>query len=377
MLRSAFMASPTSDTPSSRLSSLDALRGFDMLWIIGADVLIHRLAAWKHTPWLETWSASLRHVKWEGLAAYDLIFPLFMFLSGVAIPFSLDSRIGRGDSKAGLLGKILLRTALLVILGMLYNGFFAGPGEGRVASVLGQIGMAWGCAALVHVFIGARWMRMAIIPMILLIVAGLQLLYPVPGHGAGVLTQAGSFNAWIDRGYLPGRLHEGIFDPEGLICVFSAISVTLAGAVAGSHLRGAGGGSLRLAGSLFAAGAAATIIGWVCWKLGYPPIKALWTSTFDLLAMGISLMTFALFYGVIDVLGLRAWSFPLRVIGMNSLGIYLIGRFFSFERASTLLLGRWAASLGEAGPVVIIAGVLVLQWLLLYLMFRKRIFVKV
>lgn len=371
------MSTVSSDTPSNRLFSLDALRGFDMLWIIGADVLIHRLAAWKQTPWLEAWSTSLRHVKWEGLAAYDLIFPLFMFLSGVAIPFSLDSRIGRGDSKAHLLGKILLRTALLIILGMVYNGFFAGPGQGRVASVLGQIGVAWGCAALMHVFIKARWMRMALIPTLLLIVAGLQLFYPVPGHGAGVLTPAGAFNSWIDRGYLPGRLNEGIFDPEGLICVFSAISVTLAGAIAGSFLRGAGGGSWRMAGSLFAAGATATILGWVCWKLGYPPIKALWTSTFDLLAMGISLMTFALFYAVIDVLGLRAWSFPLRVIGMNSLGIYLIGRFINFERASTLLFGRWAASLGEAGPVMIIVGVLLLEWLLLYLMFRKRIFVKV
>lgn len=372
--------SPPADSAprAPRLLSLDALRGFDMLWIIGGDALVRALARWQKIPWLETWAKQLSHVRWEGLQAYDLIFPLFMFLSGLAIPLSLESRLDRGDSKLRLWGKILTRVCLLVFLGAVYNGLLsADPKEPRLASVLGQIGIAWGIAASVHLVVRGAWQRVAILAGLFALIAGLQLLTPVPGHGAGVLTREGAINTWLDRSFLPGRLLGGTFDPEGLLCILSASSLTLAGALAGSPLRKATSHGFKFVGWQVLAGAGFVAAGALCWKLGYPPIKALWTVTFDFLAIGISLLVFALFHLVIDVIGLKAWSFPLRVIGMNPLTIYLAARFISFDDPAGLLFGRLARVSGDAGSVILAAGVLVLEWLLLFFLYRKKWFLRI
>lgn len=358
--------------------SLDALRGFDMLWIIGAEGIVQALAKWRGTPWLETWAEQLEHVPWEGLRAYDLIFPLFMFLSGVAIPLSLESRLDRGDALLRLAGKILSRTVLLVILGLVYNGILSGQqGPPRFASVLGQIGIAWGIAATLMLLVRGTWQRIALVATILGIVAALQLLVPVPEHGAGILTKTGAINTWIDRGYFPGKLYGRTFDPEGLLCIFSASAVTLAGAVMGMFLKRATSYSWKLAGGIFISGLAVTGAGWLCWHLGYPPIKALWTATFDLWAIGLSLVVFSVFFAVIDVLRFHHWSFPLRVIGMNALTIYLLTRFIDFGPAADLLFGRLASALQPAQEVVIASGVLLLEWLVLFFLYRKKIFLRV
>ncbi|BCU77699.1 DUF5009 domain-containing protein [Luteolibacter sp. LG18] len=354
------------------------MRGFDMLWIIGANVLVRQLAAWQKTPWLESWADQLSHVSWEGLHAYDLIFPLFMFLSGVAIPFSFESRLARGDSKARLAGKIAVRTLVLVILGMLYNGLLSDqPGPPRLLSVLGQIGLAWGAAATVNLMVRGTKGRLACIAAILGIVTILQLLVPVPEFGAGDLSKTGAINAWLDRLLVPGKLNGKTFDPEGLLCIFSATTLTLSGSVLGSFLRKPDACTWRAAGMVFLTGAAVAAAGWLCWHAGYPPIKALWTPTFDLLATGISLMVFALFFAVIDVAKLQRWTLPLRMIGMNALTIYLLTRFFDFSQPAKLLFGRLATACGDAAPVVLACGVLLLEWMVLYFLYRRKIFLRV
>lgn len=371
---------PDSSEPVARpprLLSLDALRGFDMLWIIGAETIVHLLAKLLQTPWLDHWAQQLSHVKWEGVRAYDLIFPLFMFLSGVAIPLSLGSRLDRGDSKLQMSRKILTRVVMLVLLGFIYNGLLANDGKPRLPSVLGQIGIAWGIAAWLFLIVRGTWQRVACIAGVIGAITILQLLVPVPGIGAGVLTKEGAINAWLDRLILPGKLHGGMFDPEGLLCIFSASSLTLAGALAGTPLRKPENANWRMAGWFLLAGAAMIGAGCLTWSLGYPPIKALWTGTFDLLAIGISLMVFGVFFGVIDVFKWQAWSLPLRVVGMNALTIYLVVRFFSFLNASGLLLGRLAKSCGEAGPVILACGVLILEWLFLWFLYRRKIFLRV
>lgn len=371
------MSTDSSPAKPPRLLSLDALRGFDMLWIIGAETIVHQLARWLKVPWLLGWAQQLQHVPWQGLRAYDLIFPLFMFLSGIAIPFSFDGRLARGDSKRRMAGKIATRVAVLVLLGMLYNGLLAAkPEVPRLASVLGQIGIAWGIAAALHLVVQDAKKRLALLIGLLGAIAALQLLIPVPGHGAGMLTQAGSFNAWLDRMLLPGKLHGGTFDPEGLLSIISASTLTLAGSLLGSTLR-KHAPSWRLVGWQSLTGAACIAAGWLLWHLGYPPIKALWTASFDLLAIGISLLVFALFFAVIDVMRWQRWSLPLRVIGMNPLTIYLLARFISFDDPAALCFGRLARACGEAGPVVLACGVLLIEWVLLYCLYRKKWFLRV
>ena len=361
-----------------RLLSLDTLRGFDMLWIMGLAGVFHQLFLWLETPWLGALDEQLKHVPWEGLHAYDLIFPLFMFLSGVAIPLSLEARLGMGYSKRSVTRKIVVRTLTLVIVGMIYNGVLSDQPVGpRFASVLGQIGIAWGIAATVYLFVEGAGKRIALIATVIGTIALLQLLVPVPGYGAGVLTTDGALNTWLDRQLLPGRLHGKTFDPEGLLCIFSATSLSLSGALVGSYLQKATSYHWRLVGWLGLAGAALVAAGGLAWKLGYPPIKALWTGTFDLLAIGISVLIFALFFAIIDVLRFQRWSFPLRVVGMNALTIYLVVRFFDFKPAAALLFGRLAQSLGEARPVILAVATLLLEWLLLLLLYRRKIFFRV
>lgn len=369
---------PPAEAKPPRLLSLDALRGFDMLWIIGGETVIHQLARWQQSPALEAASRQLRHVPWEGLHAYDLIFPLFMFLSGIAIPLSMDGRLDRGDSKGRLWRKILTRTLLLILLGLFYNGVFSGSThEPRFPSVLGQIGIAWGIAASLHLLIRKTGTRIIILCGLLAGIAALQLLVPVPGHGAGELTRTGAINAWLDRTLLPGRLHGGTFDPEGLLCILSASALTIAGALTGSRLRMPGGISWKTAGLQTLAGLALIGAGWLCWHLGYPPVKALWTTTFNLLAIGISLLLFATFFSIIDLLRFHHWSFPLRVIGMNPLTIYLLARMVSFQASGDLLFGRLARHAGDAAPVVLACGMLLIEWALLWFFHRKKWFLRV
>lgn len=364
--------------PQQRLLSLDALRGLDMLCIIGLEDLIREWSQLTDAPGVHTLAQQFEHVPWAGLHLYDLIFPLFMFLSGVAMPLSLDSRMERGDSRLALWRKILIRTGVLILLGMLYNGVFAAsPAEPRYASVLGQIGLAWGITATVFLLVRKRAYRFTIFGGWLVAVALLHLLFPVPGHGAGALTADGSINSWVDRLLLPGRLHGGNFDPEGLLSILCAVPLTMAGALAGSFLKSAEGNPWRFVYGLALAGVTSVGGGMVFSFAGYPPIKALWTATFDLYAIGISALLFALFYAVIDVLRYQSWSFVLRVIGMNALTIYLGSRLISFPKVADLVFGRLAGFAGEGGPLVLLGGVLLLQWLVLYFFYRKRWFLRV
>ena len=360
-----------------RLSSLDALRGLDMLCIIGGDAVIHEAARLWPGPALGALAVQFEHVGWEGLHVYDLIFPLFIFLSGVAIPLSMDARMVRSASRRPLWGKIAMRTVLLLVLGIIYNGLLADePQAPRLPSVLGQIGLAWGIAASIYLIVRDNRARAAVLLGWLVGVAILQLLVPVPGHGAGVLTKIGALNTWLDRTILPGRLHRGTFDPEGLLCCVSAASVAMAGALAGVLLKRPYARSWRTVALLAGSGSTAVLLGLLCWALGYPPIKALWTSTFNLLAIGISTLLLALFFGIIDVARVKSWSFPLTLIGLNSLTVYLAARLVSFREMSGFLFGRLAGNSGNAGPLVVACGVILLELLMLYFLYRRQWFLK-
>ncbi len=361
------------------MQSLDALRGFDMFWIVGGGALFIALAKVTGWGWLEWWAQQQEHVPWEGFRFEDLIFPLFMFISGVAIPFAVLTRLKEGTPRSRLVLKVIRRGLTLVLLGFVYNGIlklqFSDP-PFRFASVLGQIGLAYLFASLIVIFTRSYKFRLLWLTGILVGYAIIQLLIPVPGFGAGVLTPEGSINGYIDRMFLPGRLYGGTFDPEGLLCIVSATGITLLGALAGEVLRAKKFTDHRKLLILAVAGVSGIALALILQPV-YPVIKAAWTTTFNLLAGGISLLLLSLFYLVIDVWKFRQWAFFFRVIGLNSITIYLGVRIIDFGHISEFLLGGLANLSGDWSRVVFWVGVLAAEWGFLWFLYRRSIFLRV
>ncbi|KPL17142.1 MAG: hypothetical protein AMS26_02135 [Bacteroides sp. SM23_62] len=360
-----------------RLHSLDALRGFDMFWIIGGGALFGALAKATGWGWVHVMEEQMHHVEWNGFRAWDLIFPLFMFISGVAIPYAITSKHEKGVTKPALIKKVFRRMILLVAFGLVYNGVLKDGFPGmRAASVLAQIGISYFFASLIVLHTSSIRARIFYLVGILGGISILQLLIPVPGFGTGVITPEGSINAWIDQHLLPGRLLYGTYDPEGVLCIISATSVTLMGAIAGNILRNKNVTPGRKAGILFLSGMGLVLLALVLSPV-YPVIKKIWTVPFNMLTAGISLLLLSLFYFIMDVKGWRKGTFFFRVIGLNSITIYLGGRIIDFHHTSEFLLG-WLAKPAEVfGPVVIITGLIISEWLFLYYLYKKKIFLRV
>lgn len=367
---------PAQTVPRERLLSLDALRGFDMFWITGGGYLVAVLAKYTGAGWLKTLAEQMDHVPWAGFHFEDLIFPLFMFISGVAIPFALVSKLEKHVPKNELAKKAFRRALTLVFIGLIYNGVFSNGFENpRIASVLAQIGLAYFFAAMIVIYTKSFKSTLYWLGGILVGIGIIQLLIPVPGIGAGVLTPEGCINGYIDRILLPGRLYGGSFDPEGLLCIVSAVTVTLMGSVAGNFLRDKKTNDQQKLKTLSVIGASAIVLALLL-STFYPIIKACWTSPFNLLTGGIGFLLMTLFYWIIDVKGWKKWSFFFRVIGMNSIFIYLLYDMVNVGNITKYVLG-WTVLWGDFGQIVSICGSIFIVWLLLYYMYKKNIFLRV
>jgi predicted acyltransferase len=364
-----------------RLFSLDALRGFDMLWISGGEYLIVSLAALTGWPFLQWASGQMEHVAWEGFHFYDMIFPLFLFIAGVSMPLSIVKRKKRGESMRKIYFHLLKRLFLLILLGLIYNGLLRFDFEHqRYASVLARIGIAWFLAAVIVLNTSVRG-QIFWFAGILLSYWAIMKLIPVPGFGAGVLTPEGNLAAYIDRLFLPGRFCCYTFgDNEGLISNFPAIATALMGAITGHFLSS---GNSRLNGLkkaliLCAAGILSLAVARF-WSFWFPVIKNLWTSSFVLTAGGWSLILLSVFYLVIDVWGFKNWAFPFVVIGMNSITIYLLhSGIIDFGQMGKYFFGGFASLFSVTAQAVILsAGALLCVWIFLYILYRNKIFLKV
>ncbi len=362
---------------SQRLLSLDTLRGFDMLWITGGGALVVSLSKATGAGWLNALAQQMDHAPWQGFHFFDLIFPLFMFISGVAIPYAIISKKEKGISKSILFRNIFKRMIYLILLGIVYNrALKSGFDNIRFVSVLSQIGIAYFIAASIFLYTEKWSTRIYWLLGIIAGIAVIQLAVPVEGYGAGAFTRDGSINAWLDQNFLPGRLHAKIFDPEGILCIISASIVTLFGAFAGGILRDGKDANMRKTLILALSGAVMVTIA-VLVDPVYPIIKSMWTVTYDLLAAGISLMLLALFYYIVDVLKWQKWTFFFRVIGLNSITIYMASAMVSFYYTSGFLLGSLNKLMGDFGMVLIVSGVIALEWGLLYYLYKNKIFLKV
>jgi len=362
----------------TRLFSLDALRGFDMFWIMGGEEIFHTMAKATGSPFWRSIANQFTHPDWNGFHLYDLIFPLFLFMAGVSTPFSVGRELEKGKSKQQLVLRVIKRAFILVLLGLVVNnGLNIMPvSEIRFASVLGRIGIAYMFANIIYLYSSERmqmiWFWVFIIGYWLLLK-----FTSAPGYPHGDLTMQGNFASYMDRIILPGKLYLGIHDPEGLFSTIPAISTGLLGIITGTILKKTGLAQMKKVAILAIAGVAFLVIAQV-WNFDFPINKNLWTSSFVMQVGGLSLLLMAFFYYIIDVLGYQKWSFYFRVIGMNSILIYVSGHFIKWSYTNNGFFGWIGQLIGDPFNAVAMAITFVMvKWLFLYYLYQKKTFLRV
>lgn len=361
--------------PSGRLVSLDALRGFDMFWITGGDSIMASLPILSSNFIFKGLAGQFEHSAWNGFTFYDLIFPLFLFIVGVSMPFSFGKRMERGDSKRELYKHIFTRTAILFLLGLIYNGLLDfNFSNMRYAGVLQRIALCYCFASII--FINTKLKGQAIVAGSLLLFYFLIMnLIPVPGFGMGVLTPEGNLASFIDRHLLPGKFCCFKFgDNEGILSTIPAVATTLFGVLTGHWMRYSNGPKEKIIG-LLSAGAIGILTGLLL-NFWFPINKLVWTSSYVLLTAGLSALLLCLFYWIIDVKGYKKWAFFFIVIGMNPITIYILQRLYNFGNFINPFIHGFINYFGPGKPLFWALCVAAVKWLFLYWLYKKRVFIK-
>ena len=414
--------------------SVDALRGFDMFWIIGGDSLVYALNRMSQTRPVSFLAGQLEHAEWEGFHAYDLIFPLFIFIMGASLFFSLSRTLVRAG-RAEALKRVFLRTIALYLAGLFFNGGLTNEWpDVRLSGVLSRIAIVYGIAGLLFCFFKPRalaaictgllvgyWALMTFVP-----IRDIQLeqhnlarlaeqsgdattaaLFKDPKFGnpstvknspamaaAEKMFQAttnwttGKFEFGrnladhLDFQYLPGKKHEVFAEAEGYLSTLPAVATCLLGIFAGLLLQTQTVPDKRKVVYLVAAGIACVVLGWI-WSWQFPVIKKIWTSSFVLIAGGYSAILTGLFYLIVDVWQTRKWCQPFVWMGMNSITIYLVGALLGgFRKPAMRLVGGDVKTFfdlhlakGTGDMVVSLTGLLLAFWLM-HFMYRRKIFLK-
>jgi len=362
-------------SPNRRLLALDALRGFAMFWIVGAEEIVHGLHKVSEAGSVRFLESQLTHKTWEGVGFYDLIFPLFVFIAGVSLVFSLTKTIEQ-SGRAVACRKVFVRALLLYVVGIIYYGGFSKTVQDiRLLGVLQRIALCYLGAGLLFCVFRPRGLAIACAALLIGYWAVMALV-PVPGVGAGHFEEGANLANYVDKQYLPFRKWDRDHDPEGLLSTLPAIATCLLGVGAGLLLRDAKLASQKKVWYLLGAGGASLLLGFL-WGLQFPIIKKIWTSSYVLVAGGYAFLFLALFYQVIEIWHIQKWARPFVWIGMNPITIYLAWEFFPFtEVANRLAGGPIKASLGNFGEILIAVVTLGLVLLLSWVLYRRKIFLR-
>ena len=361
-----------------RILSLDALRGFDMVWLIGHAAAVRAFCG--AFPGGEEWwlARQMHHCSWEGFRFYDLIFPLFLFMAGVSFPFSYASQVRKGFSSLKIHMRLVKRVAVLVALQMVQSGMMAfDPTKYTYPSVLVRIALPWFLAALVYIHLRPR-VRVAVAIGVLVVFWAILTFWqsPIGMPGSDNYAVRGGIVDYLDR-FLSLRAWIG-HDPFEMrdipLSIFS-VPLALSGMFAGDIVRSERLAPVRRALALAVIGAALLLSGVLVAAAGCPIVKNLSTPSFMLVSGGLCFLLFAAFHWVIDVKGFVRWSYPLRIVGMNSLAAYLSPYFIDFMKPSVFLLGG-IASLTPCAGFVLARGAFCFAWLFLWLLYRAKIFIK-
>jgi predicted acyltransferase len=365
-----------SDSKPTRLKSLDALRGFDMLWIIGGAKLSIELAAVTGWPFLRWWAAQMQHVEWHGFNLYDFIFPLFIFISGISFPFSLVKHSQISNSRSALYFRIIKRGLLLVLLGIFYmnQGIRFDFNNMEFYSVLGRIGLSWMFAALIFMNTRLNY-RIGIFWGLLIIYWLLFLIFPAHDLGStDPFSREGNLMHYIDRILMPREHLYTVYN----ISIITSTCTALMGMLTGQFIQSEylKEKPYRKVLYMILTSVAFMILGKV-WDLVFPINKILWSSSYVCWTGGLSLFLFAIFYIVIDVWNYTRWTTFFVVIGMNSITIYLALKFINFKFSANFLFGGFINLFPEIyAPALNAAAYLTLAWLFLYWLYKRKIFFK-
>jgi predicted acyltransferase len=360
---------------SRRLMSIDALRGFDMFWIIGGGVIIASLDEIFNHPATAFLKQQLNHVEWQGFRFEDLIMPLFLFIVGAAMPFSFNKRFAKGSSKKQIYSHIARRVIILWVLGMLIQGNLLSYDISKLkiySNTLQAIAAGYLFASIIILQFKIRWQLVTTGGLLLLFWALMEWV-PVPGYGAGVLTEEGNPAIYIDNLVL-GRFSDG----SSYTWILSSITFTttvMLGVIAGHLLRSQKTQAVKTLG-LLTVGISSLLLGMV-WDIWFPIIKHLWTSSFVLFSGGLCYLLLAVFYLVIDVWGFKKWAFGFVVIGMNAIAVYTATKMFDFRKIADVFVGGLTERLGNCNDLIRAVIALTIVWLILYWMYRKKTFIKI
>jgi predicted acyltransferase len=401
---------------SQRLMSLDALRGFDMFWIVGADALVNALNRMAHDGGRATggvlgfMATQLEHEEWAGFHFEDLIFPLFVFMAGISIVFSLGKTI-RQEGRAVAVKRVCRRGILLFVIGLFYSGGLTNPWpDMRIMGVLNRIALCYFFAGLIFCFFSLRamiaiavaalvgyWALLTFVPIrnIQLETAALQelalkrhvpfdpraLFYGTTDRVRGHYEPGLNLTNHLDFEYLPGRLYDTYFDPEGILSTMPAVVTCLLGVFAGLFLLNGSFSDQQKVICLLAAGLMLTALGWA-WSAQFPVIKKIWTSSYVLVAGGYSVALLGLFFWIVDVCKWQKWCQPFVWMGMNSITIYLIRNILGgFDKLSRRFAGGdihdfLERQLAGSGDLALALAGLFLAFWLVHFLYRRRVFLR-
>ena len=368
-----------------RILSIDALRGFDMMWIIGVGSFLIAAGRTWGGPWGNAIADQMEHVPWNGLHLIDLIFPTFVFLAGASWPFSLDSQRRKGATDGQIMWRIVKRFLILFALGLIYGNFFKFDfAHLRINSVLGRVGFGWAVAAAT--LLCCRKARTAVWWCVGIFAAYTFASWLIP-------TLADSANPWmprqaaapyiVDQWLVPGRVVgkavNGVYTGrEGFFSAFGCIPTAFLGMFCGMMLKVKEWSPAKKSAMLAAFAAALGVAGGISLLLGCPCVKPSWNPTYILVAGAISTAFLALFHWIIDVKGFTKWCFVFQVIGMNSITVYLFHRLFDLKYTSRRFFLGVANMVPEPWFDAVIAfGVPVICWVFVYYLYRKKIFLRV
>ena len=319
----AAATSRTSRIPSNRLVSVDVFRGITIAFMILVNNGVSNYAF-----------PALEHAEWNGWTPTDLVFPTFLFLVGVTIVFSFESRLSRGASKSSLLLHTFRRACILFALGLVVNGFPYFPlATLRIYGVLQRIAICFLIASILYLLDRRPASKVVLIVLALFGYWILLRWVPVPGYGMPgrdfpLFDQTRNLGAYIDRHIFPGRLYRGVRDPEGLLSDLPAVATTLLGTLTAMWLRSRRSPSIKAWGML-SAGILGVILGQV-WGLWFPINKNLWSSSYVLFAAGIALIALSICYWAIDIKNWKTgWTYIWLVFGMNAITVYVFSELLS------------------------------------------------
>lgn len=355
---------------SRRLMSLDALRGFDMFWIVGAASLVSALDKIFDNVVTNFIAAQCKHVQWEGFHFEDLIFPLFVFIAGVSMTFSMTKTVAQHGKKGAIL-RLGSRCLLLILAGIFYYGGLSNEWPNiRLTGVLQLIGLSCFLGGVLYIiFTGNPRILVSVLVTLLVGYWALLTFVPFPDLRlnkesiAKISAQIGSTNSlavcksvstrvkgvyeegynlpnYIDYRYLPGKkiYGDGTYEAQGILQTIMATSTCLLGILAGLWLRREKNSDAARITGLCAAGTVCVILGYA-WGVQFPVVKKLWNSSFILVTGGCSAMLLGLFYYIVDVRKKQKWCQPFVWIGMNPITIYLAYNIVSFPAVAARFVG--------------------------------------